>query len=593
VRVYANQGHTGATQCFSASDSNLADNTYSNGTPIDNTISSFILYPQTGCPLLEVHNDASYGGVWCYSTNTGPNNIAAGCAGQVSSILLRPGWSIKVYEKLDQDLTGGTKCLNASDPDLSDNTFSNSAAMDNKILSFQLYSEQNCPTTPVLDVSRTGMNFSATFDGGNPAAKSFTISNGGTGTLSWTASDNVNWLTLSETSGTGSATINVSVNKSGLSVGTYQGKITVSSTGASGSPKTINVTLKVTFDPITPKPQTSCVPYFSQKDKDWQGHPLRTGGNSFICSAGCGTIGACGCTLTSAAMVFKYYGGIIPGGKAMNPPNLSDCMDTNACGFHWGVGVNCTLEKVKYEGQFSRYDINGNIIWTNDSWVDLERQVNQYKRPVILGMQHKTYGNTHWVVVLSGSGSDPANYVIHDPGVSNGANMRLNAYSARWNFQYITVYSGNPPACSAEAIASTQLDPAALSPKTVELTAGAEVVEQAIAPTNVNIAASSVISGAVWVYRMTDITMTIELTADTTVGSVTEALIWSDTISNTTWQSFTPYVYMPVSDYVYAMYRNEFGDQTEVYSASIFPAVGPPGTVEPTRIYLPLIIKQN
>jgi hypothetical protein len=321
----------------------------------------------------------------------------------------------------------------------------------------------------------------------------------------------------------------------------------------------------------TPGPGGGCaVPFYSQIDPNWRNHPLRTAG---VCSAYCGTIGTCGCTLTSAAMVFTYYGA-----TSMNPPNLSDCMGTSACPFYWGIGAGCTAGRATW---VNRYEF---------SWGELEQQINQSGgRPVILGMQHYSSGLTHWIVVLSGSGSDPANYLIHDPAFTGGANMRLNSRSAEWGFEYIAVYSGTP-LCTAEAVASNELDPLALSPKPLELTLGTGVVEQATDPANVNIAATSVISGAVWVYRMTNLTMTIELTADATVGHVTEALIWSDTISNTTWQAFTPYIYMPVSDYVYAMYRNEFEDQTEVYSHTINPS-GPPDPVDPKRIYLPIIIK--
>ena len=57
---------------------------------------------------------------------------------------------------------------------------------------------------------------------------------------------------------------------------------------------------------ITIEGSTLCtVPYFSQRDPRWIDHPLGTNGG---CSASCSTIGACGCTLTAAAMTFAYYG---------------------------------------------------------------------------------------------------------------------------------------------------------------------------------------------------------------------------------------------------------------------------------------------
>ncbi len=60
------------------------------------------------------------------------------------------------------------------------------------------------------------------------------------------------WLSIgSSNSGTGNATVSVSVNPQGLAPGTYKGKITVSASDNSGtmlvnSPQTINVSLVVT-----------------------------------------------------------------------------------------------------------------------------------------------------------------------------------------------------------------------------------------------------------------------------------------------------------------------------------------------------------
>ncbi|RMG42602.1 MAG: hypothetical protein D6732_00765 [Methanobacteriota archaeon] len=75
--------------------------------------------------------------------------------------------------------------------------------------------------------------------------QTISISNNGTGALNWTASDNATWLSLSSTSGTAPASVNVTVNISGLSAGTYTGQITIQADGAQGSPETVTVTLTI------------------------------------------------------------------------------------------------------------------------------------------------------------------------------------------------------------------------------------------------------------------------------------------------------------------------------------------------------------
>ena len=104
-------------------------------------------------------------------------------------------------------------------------------------------------TIPKLAVSPSSLSFTATAGGANPAAKTLSVSNAAGGTLSWTASDNQTWLSVSPASGsvaaisTGSTA--VSVSTAGLAAGTYSGTITFTASGATGSPVTVPVTLTV------------------------------------------------------------------------------------------------------------------------------------------------------------------------------------------------------------------------------------------------------------------------------------------------------------------------------------------------------------
>jgi len=85
--------------------------------------------------------------------------------------------------------------------------------------------------------------------GTNAQSQSFEVWNSGSGTLSYTISDNVNWLSCSPTNATSSGehdNINVNYSTTGLAVGTYSATITISASGASNSPQRVNVSLAVT-----------------------------------------------------------------------------------------------------------------------------------------------------------------------------------------------------------------------------------------------------------------------------------------------------------------------------------------------------------
>ena len=96
---------------------------------------------------------------------------------------------------------------------------------------------------PVIGLSTTSLSFAGTVGGTNPSAQTIAISNTGGGTLTWTASDNVSWLTLAPASGTDAGSVSASTDLSGLVAGTYNATVTVAATGA--TTKTLPVTLTV------------------------------------------------------------------------------------------------------------------------------------------------------------------------------------------------------------------------------------------------------------------------------------------------------------------------------------------------------------
>ena len=114
-------------------------------------------------------------------------------------------------------------------------------------------------STPVLSVTPGSLAFTGQSGDANPASRTISVTNAGGGTLLWTASGNTTWLSVTPTSGAAPSTLSVSVDISGLATGTYNGAVTITSTGATGSPKSIPATLTVGSPPAA-LPQISLSP---------------------------------------------------------------------------------------------------------------------------------------------------------------------------------------------------------------------------------------------------------------------------------------------------------------------------------------------
>lgn len=84
--------------------------------------------------------------------------------------------------------------------------------------------------------------------GQNAPAQTLTVRNAGSGTLSYVVSDSASWLTIATPTGTSTGEsdgITLGFASSSLAAGTYNATISVTASGATGSPKTIPVTLAV------------------------------------------------------------------------------------------------------------------------------------------------------------------------------------------------------------------------------------------------------------------------------------------------------------------------------------------------------------
>ncbi len=78
---------------------------------------------------------------------------------------------------------------------------------------------------PALSLSSTAMDFSGVAGGAPPRSHALTVSNAGGGQLSWTASSDRGWLGLSQSQGDAPSTVQVQLDTSGMSSGSYQGSL--------------------------------------------------------------------------------------------------------------------------------------------------------------------------------------------------------------------------------------------------------------------------------------------------------------------------------------------------------------------------------
>ena len=113
-------------------------------------------------------------------------------------------------------------------------------------------------TKPGLTTTAGPLSFSAAVDGTPPPAQNLQIQLSDSSQLAWTASTLAAWLVLDQSSGTGTDTIGVSVNVTGLAAGLYDGQITVNAPGANPESQVVDVKLDLT-PPAIVSPSPSLV----------------------------------------------------------------------------------------------------------------------------------------------------------------------------------------------------------------------------------------------------------------------------------------------------------------------------------------------
>lgn len=115
-------------------------------------------------------------------------------------------------------------------------------------------------TSPILNVSPMSLGFLGTVGGSTPSAQAVNIGNTGGGTLTWTATEAVPWLTLSPSSGTNTGSLTAMVNLVGLAAGTYTGTISVNAAGASTQNISVALTVASGTTATTGTPSISLTP---------------------------------------------------------------------------------------------------------------------------------------------------------------------------------------------------------------------------------------------------------------------------------------------------------------------------------------------
>jgi uncharacterized protein (TIGR03437 family) len=117
---------------------------------------------------------------------------------------------------------------------------------------------------PTLSVSPSSFTFNGTVGGANPANQTLNV-NGANGTIGFTAVANSSgtWLSVTPASGSTNASLQVSVNTTGLAANTYNGSITVTSTttGTTGGPFIIPVTLVMSNNSLNSTPTSLTFTY--------------------------------------------------------------------------------------------------------------------------------------------------------------------------------------------------------------------------------------------------------------------------------------------------------------------------------------------
>lgn len=173
-------------------------------------------------------------------TNTGGGTLNWSATNQTGWLSLSPPNGVgDGIITVEFDLTGLTPGIYYDTVVVSDESATNSPQITSVMLTIEAEAD------PEIGLSHTLFTFNATEGGGNPPSQTLTIANLGGGVLNWTAEEVEGWLTLNPESGTGDGTVEVSVDATGLTQGTYIDTILVIDPDAINSPQAVGVLLTI------------------------------------------------------------------------------------------------------------------------------------------------------------------------------------------------------------------------------------------------------------------------------------------------------------------------------------------------------------
>jgi len=108
----------------------------------------------------------------------------------------------------------------------------------------------NVNSQPKIGTNPKALSFSASSDQGNPSPAAISVTNTGSGTLTWTTSPGASWLAVSPSGGSlaalASEPLLISVTAAGMTPGNYTATVEVSDPNALNSPQMVSIDLTVT-----------------------------------------------------------------------------------------------------------------------------------------------------------------------------------------------------------------------------------------------------------------------------------------------------------------------------------------------------------
>ncbi|GAG24453.1 unnamed protein product, partial [marine sediment metagenome] len=117
----------------------------------------------------------------------------------------------------------------------------------------------------------------------------FNVANAGSGDLTWSVTDNQEWITTSPSSGTNYGSVNVSVSGNGLSTGNYSGTVTVSSNGGTGDvavlmnvPADLPPVAVQLYEPTDITPSAMTLSWETSADTDFLSYKLYRGASATV-----------------------------------------------------------------------------------------------------------------------------------------------------------------------------------------------------------------------------------------------------------------------------------------------------------------------